>query len=252
MPLLSSTCISKVSSSFLYKQILKNRYAAAAAATGESNTSNTPPKPGSVRVHNDSEEWQALAPALQSVDSDTLARLFRNHILGAATIPEHWFGGGGDVNRATAGEMGDPTFKVFSMRQRTWRYILEAVGTYVIRQRLAKHYGSDQRGASNPDDYAITAVFPELTTRDTTSYAAALQQVVTSVGLAIDRGLMSEETALAMIALIAARLGLEIDPTAELVAARVDEARRAEADLFPDVPEDALLDPVVADPVAGE
>lgn len=198
----------------------------------------TTPKPGSVRVHNDSEAWTALAPALQSADSEALARLFRNHVMGGATIPEHWYGGGGDVNRATAGEMGEPTFKVFSMRQRTWKHILEAVGTYVVRQRLAKNYGADQYGANRPEDYAVEAVFPELTTRDVTSYASSLQQVVTACGLAIDRGLLSEKTALLIIALVAARLGMEIDVEAELQAAKTEAGRRAEADTFPPIPDD--------------
>ena len=87
-----------------------------------------PPKPGSVRVHNDSEQWEALAPSLGSYESESNARLFRNHIMGGQTIPEHWFGGGGDVNRATAGEMGEPTFKVFNMRQSYLGYILEKSG----------------------------------------------------------------------------------------------------------------------------
>ena len=55
------------------------------------------PKPASVRVHNDSEIWSAEAPDLKSYDSAAAARLFRNHVLGGATMPEHWYGGGGDV-----------------------------------------------------------------------------------------------------------------------------------------------------------
>jgi len=67
------------------------------------------PTPGSVRVHNESEVWKAETPDLQAADTSNGARLFRNHVLGAASIPEHWFGGGGDVNLATSAEMGGPT-----------------------------------------------------------------------------------------------------------------------------------------------
>lgn len=52
----------------------------------------TPPRPGSVRVHNDAEEWKADAPSLNQSDLAEGARLFRNHILGGQTIPEHWYG----------------------------------------------------------------------------------------------------------------------------------------------------------------
>ena len=83
----------------------------------------------------------------------------------------------------------------------------------------------------------MTATFPELTARDTSKYAAALQQVVTSAAVAIDRGLMSEETAVALIALIAGRLGLEVDSLEELEKARADQGRREEEDGFPGFPE---------------
>lgn len=192
-----------------------------------------PPKPGSVRVHNDGEQWEALAPSLGSYESESNARLFRNHIMGGRTIPEHWFGGGGDVNRATAGEMGEPTFKVFTMRQSFLGYILEEIGTYQIRQRLRILYGAEPEASNHLDDYVVTAEFPEMTARDTSKYATALQQVVMAAATAIDRNLLSEETAVGIIALVAGQLGKEVDPTSELVAARTDMERRREHDNFP-------------------
>lgn len=188
-----------------------------------------PPTPGSVRVHNDSEKWQAVSPEIGAYESAAAGRLFRNHVLGGATIPEHWFGGGGDVNRATGDSMGEPTFKAFSMRQRFLKHMLESVGRYVIRQKLIAETGE-------PDWWdarlACEAVFPEMTARDTTKYAAALTQVVTAVNSAIDAGRMSDETGVALIAAVAGRLGVEIDPEAELVAARKGKLKRQEEDSF--------------------
>lgn len=188
-----------------------------------------PPTPGSVRVHNDSEKWQAVSPEIGAYESAAAGRLFRNHVLGGATIPEHWFGGGGDVNRATGDSMGEPTFKAFSMRQRFLKHMLESVGRYVIRQKLIAETGE-------PDWWdarlACEAVFPEMTARDTTKYAAALTQVVTAVNSAIDAGRMSDETGVALIAAVAGRLGVEIDPEAELTAARKGKLKRQEEDSF--------------------
>lgn len=188
-----------------------------------------PPTPGSVRVHNDSEKWQAVSPEIGAYESAAAGRLFRNHVLGGATIPEHWFGGGGDVNRATGDSMGEPTFKAFSMRQRFLKHMLESVGRYVIRQKLIAETGE-------PDWWdarlACEAVFPEMTARDTTKYAAALTQVVTAVNSAIDAGRMSDETGVALIAAVAGRLGVEIDPEAELVSARKGKLKRQEEDSF--------------------
>lgn len=196
------------------------------------------PRPGSVRVHNDAETWSAVTPELGSADGSTFARLFRNHILAGGTIPEHWFGGGGDVNRATAGEMGEPTFKAFSMRQRFIGYMLTEVGRYQVRQRTLALYGAEPEASTDPSEYVVSAEWPEMTSRDTTAYAAALQQVVVAAGVAIDRGLLSEQTAVTIVSVVAARLGVEIDPVAELKAARAEAAKRAEADSFPDYPED--------------
>ncbi len=190
------------------------------------------PKPGSVRVHNDAEEWTAVTPDLKSQDSSENARLFRNHIMGGATLPEHWYGGGGDVNRAAAAEMGDPTFKVFSMRQTYLGYILVSLGQYVIRQwELAN--GSGEPDLNDPV-YQISAQFPEMVSRDTTKYAAALGQVTMAVAQAIDRGLMTQQRGLQVIEKITAQLGVEFDVAEELAAALDEVAKAAEADVFQD------------------
>lgn len=196
------------------------------------------PRPASVRVHNDAEAWQALAPDLSALDSTEQARLFRNHILGGGTVPEHWYGGGGDVNRATALSMGEPTFKMFSARQATLRYILEEVGTYAIRRRLLAKAKPDLDPAAPDPNYAVKAEFPELAARDIAGHAAALQQVAIAAAQAIDKELLSEETAVRLIAIVAGRLGVDVDPMEELKQARADALRRAEDDTIVELPED--------------
>ncbi|WP_119301131.1 hypothetical protein [Dongia deserti] len=199
----------------------------------------TAPKPNSVRVHNDSETWQSLAAELGSYESANSARLFRNHMLSGSTLPEHWFGGGGDVNRATASEMGDPTYKALSMLQRILKAILEDVGRFVVSR------GIDPSGKSwidrTDDEVMPQAIFPELQTRDISTYAAALAQVVTGCASAIDRGLLTELTALRLINAVAGRLGVEIDAEAELQAAKDELVKRREEDSFTEIPEDEDL-----------
>lgn len=206
------------------------------------------PSPGSVRVHNDSEEWKTETPDLKAQDSAEGARLFRNHVLGGATIPEHWFGGGSDVNRATGESMGEPTFKVFSMRQQTLKHMLEQIGVYVLRQAALV------KGVREPDleddAWRVEAVFPELTARDTSKYAAALQQVVVAVVLAIEKGLITQATALRTINSIAGRLGIEIDAEGELEAARAEAALLAEQDVFMEQPDPAGANEDTLDPAA--
>jgi len=190
-----------------------------------------PPSPGSVRVHNDAEAWNAVTPGLQAQESSENARLFRNHVLGGRTIPEHWYGGGGDVNRAVGAEMGEPTFKTFSMRQRDAKHILETIGVYVLRMKyLADHNG--QEPDLEDDAFEVEAVFPEMTARDTSKYAAALQQVVIAASLALEKRLITQETAVKIINAISGRLGIEIDAEDELKNTAAAGAKDDENDVF--------------------
>lgn len=186
------------------------------------------PSSGGVRVHNDAETWQAVTPDLQAANGAENARTVRNHILGGSTLPEHWYGGGGDVNRSTAGEMGEPTFKTFKFRQTEWKHILETVCFYAIYSRLEKtgNIPEDLR------DYRPVAQFPELTHRDTSVYAAALQQTVVAVGIAVEKGMMTEETAVAVIGSMISRIGIEIDPAKELEQARAKARIQTQDDIY--------------------
>ena len=186
------------------------------------------PSSGGVRVHNDAETWQAVTPDLQAANGAENARTVRNHILGGSTLPEHWYGGGGDVNRSTAGEMGEPTFKTFKFRQTEWKHILETVCFYAIYSRLEKT-------GNIPEDlrnYRPVAQFPELTHRDTSVYAAALQQTVVAVGIAVEKSMMTEETAVAVIGSMISRIGIEVNPAKELEQARAKASIQTQDDIY--------------------
>ena len=157
-------------------------------------------------------------------------------MLAGATIPEHWFGGGGDVNRAAAAEMGDPTFKLFTARQTVLKRMLEKLGRYVLMQQ------PDARPDWGKPEWKVTARFPELVSADITKFAAATREVTTAALLLVERGLLTEERALSLVADIAARFGQEIDVKAELEAARKERAEREADD-----PADAFTQPPAPD-----
>lgn len=195
-----------------------------------------PPGPNSVRVHNDAEIWKDVSPTLNSADTTNTGRLFRNHVMGGNTIPEHWFGGGGDVNRAVGAEMGEPTFKIFTMRQTTVRYMLETMGRYVLRQ---KKLAETKAEPELDDEYLdFDVIFPEMTSKDISKYAAAMQQVVVGCAMAIEKGLMSEPTAIKIISTIAGRLGIEFDAEAELKVIELKRSQTADNETFTTPPLD--------------
>jgi hypothetical protein len=188
---------------------------------------SNPPRPGSANVHNDSEEWKAESPSLGSGDTEALAKLFRNHMLGGATMPPSWFADGGDVNRANGEAMAEPTFKILAMRQRYIIYMLHEIATFVIRKYYTATMGIEPDRMVETDVFKSKVVMPEMTAKDISRYAAALQQVVVAVNLGITQGIMTEETGLSVIASIADRLGVEIDPEQELINAQAAIAQKA-------------------------
>lgn len=190
------------------------------------------PRSNSVRVHNEAEKWEAKSPTLNAYDAGQAARLFRNHVLGGATIPEHWFGGAEDVNKSTGSSMTEPTEKTLDMRQKYIGYMLTEIGRYVVR---AFWRALDRELKPSEEEILDTLCveWPELTAKDTTKYAAALQQIVAAAATAIAEQLLTRETALRLIAAMAARLGVEIDVEAELEQALANPTRVEDGDITP-------------------
>lgn len=164
-------------------------------------------KSGSIFAHNEKVTLEAATPDLKAIDAETGARLFRNHILGAMGYPEHWFGGGGDVNRATAVEMGTPAFKTLSSKQRYVKYILETILEHVITKALDANY----LRVTEPDAYDFSVITPELSSKDVTKYASMMQQVVASLVSAEMQGWIDRQTAQKIFANLINYFGVEID-----------------------------------------
>jgi hypothetical protein len=184
-----------------------------------------------VRVTNEKEEWKAESPDMNASDTAEQAKLFKSEIIGGQTMPLHWFGDGGDANRATAGEMHEPTFKMFGMRQTILKHILTEVMTFVIRMRYQSIMGVELDFKIH-SDYKPVIEFPEMTVKDTTKYASALQQVAAAVIILVDRGLIPEQEAVNLVAELAGRLGVEFDPeeALETAKAELEKTRQDELD----------------------
>jgi len=164
-------------------------------------------KAGSVYGHNEKVTLDAKTPDLKAVDTAEGARLFRNHILGGMNFPEHWYGGGGDVNRATAVEMSSPTFKTLSSKQRYFKFILETIFEFVIDKALEKKY------LRVPEDeaYDYSVITPELATKDVTKYASMIQQVTGSIAIAQSNKWIDRATAQNIFATMIETIGVEVD-----------------------------------------
>lgn len=203
----------------------------------------TAPAPGSVRVHNDAEEWKAESPSLQAGDTSTAGRFFRNHILGGMTLPPTWYADGEDANRANGQSMSEPTEKVLEMRQRFVGYMLLEVARFVLRA----NWGALEREPSEAEQQLLDGLsieWPEMTTKDTTKYASALQQCVTAAVAAVNAKLITRSTAIRLVQAMSAQLGVEFDADAEFNAVDAELGDAADEDTFgdTDLPEEAAAE----------
>jgi len=185
-----------------------------------------PPRPGDVRIHNESEEWKSLAPDLGAYEASNISRLMRNHILAATGTPEHWVGGGGDVNRATAGEMDEPTLKILTARR---NFLTEIILT-LQRYNLASQSAANGRAVGPDQLAAVAANWPQMASPDTAKFSTALAQVAATAVNIMHAGIGDRRFAIAMILKMAEHLGITADPEALLTAAEQEHAARQAAD----------------------
>lgn len=112
-----------------------------------------PPSPGSVRVHNENEQWNTLAPNIGSREVAETATQVKRYIGVGATIPDHLIGASDDVNRNTASEANSPFHRRMLETQQAWMRVWETMFDYVID---AAGYAG-RLPMDSPHDLTITA-----------------------------------------------------------------------------------------------
>lgn len=76
-----------------------------------------PPQSGDLLITDGSEEWDTKTPALNPQESVLFCEFLLMLIFGGLNMPQHWYSQGGDVNKATAGEMGTPVMSQVRARK---------------------------------------------------------------------------------------------------------------------------------------
>ncbi len=148
-----------------------------------------PPEPGSVLVHNESEQWKAVQPMIDAGNVAADGQAIKMMVAIGAGIPEHYLSEGGDVNRATAAEMSLPVLKKYQRRQDVIRHILTALIDRAIEE--ARAAGTLPRTI----DTAYTITFPDLKAENTRDVGTAAWHMSQALGGAISLGIISHETA---------------------------------------------------------
>lgn len=154
-----------------------------------------PPEPGSVVIHNEAEQWQAVRPEINASEAREDGRAIKLMVAVGATIPEHYLSDGDNNNRATATQMGLPTFLKFKRRQQVLKNILRAVLDRVLREaqrvgRLGKHVDLTK---------AYEILFPEFDHEDNQELGTAVNYLTQGLAVAKDAGWISDETAMQIL-----------------------------------------------------
>jgi hypothetical protein len=125
--------------------------------------------------------------------------------LAGAGFPEHWFADGGNVNRATALEMGGPSLRMLLERQGYVAFMVRTLLDYVLDQAVAAGMLADT------ENRRFHVQMPEMSVQDMAKAAEALSQVGTTAIELRRAGLIDAETAQRMIASVAVQLNVEMD-----------------------------------------
>ena len=177
------------------------------------------PKPGSIRAHNEKVKWTAETPDLKGKDSEAVTNIVKNHILGGRGIPEHWYGSGANVNRASAAEMGDPTYKMLNRRRSYFKAIIMDLFTYVISKAIEKK----NLKVKEEEAYKFQITMPDFVPKDVTKYSSAIQQIVQALSMAEGNGWLTRETVINILAIGIGQIGYKIDVQNEIDTATGDE-----------------------------
>lgn len=165
------------------------------------------PKSGTMGIKSDNMEYEYLAPSLASADMSEAVRMFKSMIEIGSGVPEHQFGQGGDVNRATALEMGGPFHKMLQQRQKQLQYHIEDIIQFVIDQ--SRIFTSNLKSVS---DFGFTVTMSSISAKDDVQSSATVQQRLAAIVAAKQSNLISDELAHTLAQQSLADSGFEFEP----------------------------------------
>lgn len=153
-----------------------------------------PPRAGALNVHGPDETWSAISPTLNIGESIAYLDLLKILICAGLDTPIHWVSEGGDVNKATAGEMGGPAFAFIRERQREIIEFLRVAISYQIQCWL------DAGSLSQSEFLSLDDVAFEIQTRDPEkaqyqAIGAMLQALGQALLIAQNSGWLSKQEA---------------------------------------------------------
>ena len=147
------------------------------------------PSPGSLLITDQNENWRAIHPQIAADEAEADGKAIRLMVAAGAGVPLHFLGEGESATRATAAEMGQPTYRHYQARQVYFGALLMTVARTAVQRALA---------LPGEYDLGLSVQVEDLTREDNESLARAAAQVVGALSTMRERGWIDDEHAAAL------------------------------------------------------
>lgn len=148
----------------------------------------SPPEHGSVMVHGKGETWKGLDLHIDSADAKDDGKVIRLAVAAGSGNPLHFFGEGESATKATAAEMGGPTFRHFRQRQIYVCWMLKDIVSEAYRLSGKRYYS----------DLKIKATVPDIEKRDNKLMAQSAHLIVRALRDMKAEGWITDELAVSL------------------------------------------------------
>jgi len=176
---------------------------------------NPPPHPGSIRAHNESCEWQAVAPDIKASDNKAGFDMGKAFVMGSAGRPSSWFGEGGKAYQTEADQFGQVPIADMEQRQDYHRFHVEQIIQFVIDQAVIAGRLSKEKAVAG-----FTVTMPEVSKKDLTKMVNGIPQLTAALMVAEQNHWVSKDTATKIFAFVSSYLGYEVNAEDEIEAAK--------------------------------
>jgi hypothetical protein len=146
------------------------------------------PGHGSVIVHGKGEGWKPLSLNIEGSDASPDGKAVRLAVASGAGIPLHFLGEGESATKATAAEMGGPTFRHYTQRQDYFCFILKDIFSEAYRLSGHRQFS----------DLRLKTMVPDIEERDNKLMAESAKTIVEALATMRDRGWVTDELAIGL------------------------------------------------------
>ena len=181
---------------------------------------NPAPEPGSMRAHNESVEWKAVAPDIKAHDHSKGFDMGKSFVMGAFGRPDSWFGAGGKAYQTEAEQFGQVPIKDLEERQLYIKNVLTRLFQFQVDQAVIAGRLSEEKAGSG-----FVVNMPKISKKDMTKLVNGVPQLATALTIAEDKGWIAHDTATRVFAMVAGQLGMKIDADEEMRKAKKKPAQ---------------------------